>query len=204
MLISELKQELAINLDDPAMQKIVDSLYLIQINKAARDLRNSGWYIHLEEDESLTEVDSTYTYTIPASFVIISELRRGETFDSTVVYDVPIPRHNWEVGLDGGVAIIRFDSNFFTLQSGVSLKVMGQRRPTIYTADTDTVDIGCESFLSERATSYCARLLGLGGSELARGYAQIAEQALRNSMLALSMQPQAFRMDVDGIHVPGR
>lgn len=204
MLISELKQEVAINLDDPAMQKVIDSVLLIQINKAARDLRNSGWYIDLEEDESITEVDSTYTYNIPASFVVISELRRGDSFDSTTVYDTPVPRHMWEVGLDGGVPIIRFDSNFWTLQSGVVLKVIGQRRPTIYTADTDLVDIGCETFLSERTTSYSARLLGLGGSELARSYAQIGEQAYRNSIIALSMQPQAFRMNVDGIHVPGR
>lgn len=204
MNVLELKQEIAVNLDDPAMKRISDGLYLLQINKAARDLRNSGWYIDLEEDETITEVASTYTFPVPASFAVISELRRGEAYDSTTVYDTPIPSHFWELGLDGGVPIIRFDSNFYSSIVGSSIKVIGQRRPTIYTDDADTIDTGCESFLSERALSYGARLQGLGGSELARSYAQIAEQALRNSLIALSMQPQSFRINVNGWRVPGR
>jgi len=110
MNVLDLKHQLSTDLQDPAMLKVQDGQLLLHINKAARDLRNQGWYLPLEEDESITQTADTYTYSVPANFVTISELRYEETYSGGSVYDLPVPHHMWEIGLDSGVPIIRFDS----------------------------------------------------------------------------------------------
>src|SRR5574341_14061 len=194
MTVLTLKQEIASRLHDPASQIVTDQQLLTFINAAARDADVADWLVELEEDESLTLATATYNYNVPANFAIITEIKQeGATSD---LYDVLVLPHKWALALNGGVPIIRFNSTFFTITNGKKLKLIGFKKPVTYTEDTDTVDVGIESFLRERATSYGAADLGRSTSGWARSYEQLFQDsfAVSESLLAAQKERQRERL----------
>lgn len=128
------------------------------INDAAFDAAGQGALIHIEDDESVTF--ATPTVSVPASFAWIREIRYGSPN-----YESVIPRHYWDVRMDGGVAKVFFHSAL----SGPSglLKFIGFKRPkTDYAvAMTDTVDEPLVAFLRERAIFNLMQFIAVPGTE---------------------------------------
>jgi len=130
--------------------------------------------------------------------------------------------------------VIVFDSRLYTFTAGDRLKVVGQKRPTEYTSDTETIQAGMESFIRERAIAYAARTLAmlpveghiaqaqategdtpssgarlasiLPGAEERRAARLMAlsERCLANSEHMLSMHPAEFRVKPNSRRVPTR
>lgn len=179
------------------------------INDAVQDAKNSGWLITLEDDESVEFAANTYEYSVPANFAYVKELRVENPNTTPVTWDELIPKHFWEIRLDGGSATFFFHRGF-PLPSGKKLKVIGQERPTIYssgaTGMAETVDEGIESFLRERATAFSLRFQATGNPslEVDRTRLQLAAAAMQQSELMLARNPQEHRVDISAEHVPNR
>ena len=204
MLVSDLRDELALHAHDPSYGEISQAQMLTFIASAARDARHAGgWLVRLEDDESLTAASTTYEYAVPTGFAYISHLEIEETINGTAVYVNELPRSHWDVTLNGGVPVFKFNT-ITQLTPGKRIKVHGQQRPTIYTVATQTIDAGMESFIRERALYFVFRYLGAGLSELARWRQQMAIQSWQTSEMFLRRHPQEFRMLPNAIEVPGR
>ena len=179
------------------------------INDAVQDAKNSGWLITLEDDESLTFVANTYEYAVPASFAYVKELRVENTGTTPSTWDEIVSKHLWEIRLDGGVPKI-FIHNGFPIPVDKKMKVIGQKRPTIYSSGSagmaETVDEGFESFIRERATAFSLRFQATGNPslELDRNRIALAGAAMSQSEAMLARHPQENRVDIGAEHVPGR
>lgn len=203
MDIETLKKEVATHLSDPAMKLVSGGQLLLFINSAARDAGNEGWLVDMEESETTQLVAEQWDYEVPASFIYIDELWLENPTTSSL-FDRFLPYHHWSLAYDGGKAVIRFDSQSFTIEPDKYVKVKGQKRPSTYAADTDTVDPGMESFLRERAVSYGARYLSVSGSGFSRQYAGLSDRCYATSERLLSSHPQKFRQRPNARSVPGR
>lgn len=203
MDVSTLKKEVASHISDPAMRQVTGRQILSFLNSAARDAASRGIYIPLEEDESLELASNDYDYTVPSGFITIAEVWLENTTQAGL-FDRLVPRYMWRLGLDAGVPVLRFNSDVFDIEAGKNLKLVGQKRPSTYTDDADTLDPGLESFLRERTISYSARYLARGGSNYSRQYATLAQESYATSELFLSSSPQEFRMRPDSRKVLGR
>ena len=203
MLVSEIRDEVALHLHDVDKAEISDANLLVMLNTAVRDARNSGWLIRLEDNESLEVAASTWEYSVPASFAYVEKLLLEEDISGTSVYIKQIPSAHWEVRLNGSVPVFTFKSDEF-LVTGQNLKVVGQQRPTLYTVASETIDPGMESFLRERMLFYAFRYTGAGLSELARWRQSMATMAYQTSEGFLRRHPQEFRMLPSAVEVPGR
>lgn len=203
MLVSELQTELSLHTHDPNNGEISLVNWLNLINSAARDARNNGWYLPLEDNESLTIAANDFNYAVPATFAAVEKLLMSETSNSTTVYVHEIPAHHWEIRTDGGVPVFEFNT-ITQLTVDATIKVVGQKRPTIYTLTSETVDPGMESFLRERALYFGFRFLGAGLSELSRWRQDMSKQCWATSEAFLLKHPQEFRMRPDVRVVDGR
>jgi hypothetical protein len=175
--------------------------YLAFLNDALADLRAAGWVLPLEEDETTSLSATTFSYTVPATFVYLQDVyMEGATAG---VYDDGIARWKWRLGTDGGVAVIVFDSRRLTPTASKKLKVVGQKRPPVL-ATGDTVEPCLEAFLRERGVAYAAANLAEGESEFARTRQRISELAWQASELILSHQPTEYRMAPGSRVIPGR
>lgn len=179
------------------------------VNDAVYDARNSGWLIILEDDESLTFANDTWEYEIPASFAYIHQLRIEDDSTTPSTWDEPVPRHFWDIRLDGAVPKFFF-SKQFPLPVDKALKVIGQKRPTIYssgaTGMAQTVDPGFESFLRERAVFFAMGFMTTGNPQLVGDpkQLQIAGQSFALSEAFLARHPQENRVFPNSIYVPSR
>ena len=204
MLVSELVTEVALHCHDEGNAELSAANLFIMVNSAARDARHTaGWLIRLEDDETLEAAENDWEYDVPASFAYIEKLLIEETVNSSSVYTTEIPRHTYEVRLNGGVPVFAFSSLQF-LQPGKNIKVIGQKRATIYTATSNTIDPGMESFLRERTLYFAFRYMAAGLSELAAWRRQMSIQCWQTSEAFLRRHPQEFRMMPSAIEVPGR
>ncbi len=201
-LVSDVSAEIALRIHDVGNAEISPAQLMSFINMAAKDARNAGWLIDLEEDESLTEAATTFSFSVPANFAYISQILRQNTALNT--YDWPIDRNSWRLGLDGGVAVLFFDDWRYDPLSGAHIKIIGQKRPSLYTAVGDTVDSFLDAFLREKATYYAGIFASYGESEYARTRQQAALLANQEATRMLAQSPQVFRMKQDSRHVPGR
>ena len=203
MLVSDLQTELALHAHDPSNGEISAAQWLAFIASAARDARSSGWLIRLEDDESITIAASTYEYNVPASFAYIYQMFVEETINGSAVYVHEVPRHHWDIRVNGSVPVFTF-STITELTPDKHLKIVGQQRPTIHSATGTTIDAGMESFLRERALYFGFRYIGAGLSELARWRQELSRQSWVMSEALLRRHPQEFRQLPNALEVPGR
>ena len=176
------------------------------INRAAEDARGSGWMIHLEDDESLSFADNTWEYAVPATFAYVHSLRvENDTFD-TSTWDEHVPWPFWEIRLNASVPVFYINSLWRIPTSGLAMKVIGQQRPSLYTAITETVDPGMEAFLAQRATAYALFYMSAGNPtlDIDRSRLELARTSLALSERLLSNHPQEFRQKPNAKLVPGR
>lgn len=203
MLVSDLYAECALHTHDVAYAELSTSNWISFIASAARDMRSSGWLIRLEDDESLSATSNQYEYDVPASFAYIETLYLEESINGTSVYTHQMPRAHWEIRLNGGAPTIYFLS-LNELVPDKHIKIIGQKRPTIYTSGSETIDPGAESFLRERALYFGFRFLGAGLSELARWRQAMSSQCFVTSETMLRRHPQEFRALPSAVEIPGR
>ena len=270
MLVSDLINDLSLDVHDPARNQITEDMWVSFINQAARDARNSGWLLPHHNAENVELLAQTFEYDVPAGFAYIQSIRWGDRtnsnadttdtgtdldgalsdttgttvtvdnndlfvindliqvddeimlvtaistsletltvargyFSSTaathsdgadvlrpnadVTYDTEIPQAYWEPKLDSGGSggagatsgsrpMIVFNARLFTFTAGTPLQFVGQKRPTIYSAVTETVDDQMESFLLERALYRGSRYVAVGGGEAARALLSTGDNAL--------------------------
>lgn len=195
--------ELALHGHDISNGEVSTAQWLSFIVSAVRDCRSSGWLIRLEDDESITVTATAYEYNVPSGFAYVEKLLIEETIQSTAVYVREIPKGHWEIRLNGSVPVFTFGT-ITELTPGRTIKVIGQKRPTIYTAANETIDAGMEGFLRERALYFGFRYMGAGISELARWRQQMSIQAFNSSEAMLGRHPQEFRSLPASEEVPGR
>lgn len=202
--VTTLTADIALRLHDVANAELSSAQILTLINQSVQWLRNGGLLVPLEEDESLTEAANTFSFTVPASFAYISRIirknRGSNTYDG---YNTFSPEM-WRIGTDGSNPTIFLDEARYVPDPGNTLKLVGQKRPSLYTAGADTIDANLENLLIERTLFYALQFLAAGRSEYAQWRQQLALLARAESELALSRSPQAFRMKPMSKYVPGR
>lgn len=76
--VNEHRFEVALNVGDPMMEIVKEPIILQFINRAARDLANSGWLIRHEDAENIALAANEYEYDVPANFAYIKQLRIGD------------------------------------------------------------------------------------------------------------------------------
>lgn len=198
---TELAARIAYRVHDKDQDEVDAAGYLGFLNDAVFDLIAHGWLSPIDEDVSLTMAASTYEYSVPADFAYVRELRMESGTD---IYDYVVPWHQWRIGMIA-TATPKFilDSFLWAPRAGKAFKVVGQKRPTVYSGG-DTVRGGEEAFLIERGVSYAASHLAGGTSEYAQQRARTGEIALQVSEGMLGFHPAEFRVKPNSRHVPGR
>lgn len=199
--VQNLVDSIEIHIRDVANVEVTEAQLLILLSDAAQDAGGAGWLIHLEDDESLAFITDTVEYAVPASFVYIKDLRfEGATADE---YPDIIPRHYWQMRIEGGVAVIFLDPNY-SFTAARKIKVVGFRRPPTFSAMGNTVEPGLEAFLRDRATCFALRFMSAGSSELDRLRREQAEIKFRDSEIMLERRPDFLRVVPAPRYVPGR
>ena len=61
------------------MERVKEATLLTFVNRAARDLANSGWLLPQEHAENIELLANQYEYDVPARFAYIQMLRLGDT-----------------------------------------------------------------------------------------------------------------------------
>ena len=97
-----------------------------------------------------------------------------------------------------------FDEARYVPDPGNTIKIIGQKRPTLYTGDGETIDTGLENVLLERTLYYAFQFVAAGGSEYAQWRQSEAALSRQESEMALSRAPQQFRMKPQSKIIPGR
>jgi len=179
------------------------------LNAAVQDATGAGWLIVLEDDESLTWTANTYAYSVPSSFAYVKELRVENTGTTPSTWDEVVPDHFWEIRLDSSVPKF-FISRGFPIPNAKLMKVVGQKRPTLYSSGStglaETVDIGFEAFLRDRALAYTLGFQATANPslEIDRTRMALMDRAMARSEADLARHPYENRVDPNARHVPGR
>ncbi len=201
LTIEELRDEIGNHLQDPAHLLLNRQQILEFVNSAAWDAANGDWLLP-NDDVSLETAASTYIYTIPTGFEYIHDIWLESSTANQ--YDERILRNQWRLLLVGSTASIIFDSILWTVVATRNLKLVGHARPTTeYTSDTQSVDVGLESFIRERATAYGARNLSRHGGQHAQQYSQLFQDAYQTSESLLQNRPEQYRLHLRSRFVPG-
>ncbi len=201
--LATLRDDCALMVHDPSFAEITALQWITFLRSASLDARNMGWLVDHEDDESITVVATTYDYTVPQAFAYVDRLILSESINGTTQYLEPVPHNQWEIRLNGGVPQFTF-ATLTSLSTGHTVKVIGQKRPTIYTSADEPIDAGMESFLRERALYFAFRYMGAGSSELANWRRTMSSQSFQTSDMMLRRHPQEFRMRPNAEAVPGR
>jgi len=291
--VNEIREDIALAVGDPMMERIKEPTILTFVNRASRDLINSGWLLPQEHSENIELLSNEWEYDVPARFAYIEEIRIGDmsvdnasTVDSgtdlgaaisdttgttvtvgdssifavndlfqvdseiflvavvptsttltvsrgyfsttaathdngtdvyrplaDIVYDYVIPRAYWDMKLQtggandttaalGSRAQFVFHSGYFSFTPGTPIQIIGQKRPSVYTAGSDTLDFHVESFLVERASAFAARFLYAQGDH--QHLDAVYRQSMAMSEQFLRLHPQEFRVRPSSTRVPGR
>lgn len=207
MIVDEMISECALHVHDPNLNEIGRTTWLAFITSASRYVRSSGWLVPVEDDESLTITVNVYDYDIPRPFAYISDIWREDRVAGVSVFNIYMPQDWWAPGgqirMNGGRPVLNFHNQSY-LESGFKLKIVGQRRPTVYSDVTQSIDPGMEGMIQERTLYYAFRYLGAGMSELARWRQQMSVQSFQSSEQLLARHPQEFRVNPSSLVVPGR
>lgn len=199
--VGDLITEIRLRVGDTGSAELTDSQMISFINMAARDARNSGWLLRYQTQGSTAD-NSTYGSIVDLSSTVFAYVSRVMTQRrDNGPFEDELPGAYWWITDD---AKLVFNPGLFKPKAGTPVLLLGQKRPSLYTATGDTVDPGMESFLRERASAYALRLLAAGRSEFAQYRQQEAELAFRDSELLLARHPQEFRVLPNSKLVPGR
>lgn len=211
----ELKRRVATSAHDPQMSIISEALYEQFLDDSIDDLKTNGWLVPLEEDEATTMVADDYEYDVPANFAYIKDIF-AESYSTADLYSERIDPHTYRLGYNGSTPAIIFNSIIWSPVVGKKLKIVGQRRPPKYTADSDVVEDGFVGFLRMRATAYAMLHLGTVPVEegdleqlerrIAIANTRTAQSNVRmnQSERALARHPMEFRVRSGSKHVPTR
>jgi hypothetical protein len=128
-----------------------------------------------------------------------------DTFTPSM-WDQHIPHAFWEIRIDASSPMFYINTRWALPQSGTLMKVIGQKRPALYTALTETVDPGMEAYLAEMATHYALSYMSAGNPSLDidRSRLALAQKSLAFAEGLLSRHPQEFRVKPNSKLVPGR
>jgi len=170
VLVSGLVTSISEVVRDPGLAEITQAQIITFINDAAQDASGQGWLIWLS-DSSLALAASV---AVPASFAYVKDVENAS--------GVVIARQYWDLRLVASVPTVVFNS--YSTPTGTG-KITGYKRPNTAYVVGDTVDVGMESFLRERAASLSLERMSAGLSELDRLRSTQAERRFRNSELAL-------------------
>ncbi len=173
------------------------------INDAAQDLVASGWVIQ-DLDEAGLFVAGTYEYVVPSGIAFIHEIRIENTVTSPSTWDEIIPLHFWRIG-EYDSPMINFHKAF-PIPDAKLMRVLGQKRPSLYTATADTIDSGMEPYIRESALASALSFQSAAIPELeqSRSRFALAGEARLRAEQFLSRSPQRFRQFPNARYVPGR
>lgn len=199
--LQSLIEDGGMHVHDPQFTELTRAEWLVFARSASQAAQSSGWLLYLQDDESISLVSNTYEYAVPANFAYIYNLEVESS--TTGVYIDSVPRSHWEIRIDSGVPNFKFET-ITLLTNGRHLRITGQKRPTIYSGLSDTVDNQMEGYVMERMLFYAFRYLANGQSDLARWRQQMSQQSWQISEAMLRAHPQEFRVMPSGILVKGR
>lgn len=208
MIVQDLIEEAALHAHDETFAELSLPNWLMFAGSASRSLRGKGWLIQAEDDATLITANTDWEYEVPAGFAYIHEILLEDTVQGVSVYTMVLPQAYWApTGVirlnSSGVPIFSFTNRSLLLPDR-HMKVVGQKRPTVYSDIAQTVDAGTEAFMLERMLYYAFRYLGVGGSDLSRWRQTMSQQSWGSSEALLHNHPQEFRVLPDGVSVPGR
>lgn len=200
--------QVALRVNDASQSAITAAQYLSFVNMAIDDLSAAGWLMPQSDDTSISLVSGTYNYTVPAGFAYIRHLHVADP-DSNYPSSYEIPFVQWELAVTVVTLVdtpqIKFWPDAFDLLvNGRTIRIRGQKRPTGSLTGSETLALGMEAFIRERATAYAAEYLASGSDELAQHRAQIAASSWAKSQVMLAYHPQEFRVKSNSRVVPGR
>lgn len=199
--VSDLVTDIRLRVGDLNSSELTDAQIISFINMAARDARSSGWLLRHQEEGSVTD-DSAHGSVIDLSATPFAYVSRTMVKERTGgPFKIELPGTYWWINAS---AKLIFEPSLYRPEAGTPVLLIGQKRPSLYSSGTDTVDSGMEAFLRERASAYALRLLAAGRSEFAQYRQQEAELAFRDSELLLARHPQEFRVLPNSKLVPGR
>lgn len=199
MDVASLKKSIASHLHDPATRAVSDAQLLDFINDAARDAGNAGWLIDLDRSVIISS-QNTDQFTVPANFVYILNIYNNSSPGAT-----RLEQFYWKLVLTGGTPKIYLDTRLTSQTNSITIE--GYKRPSTYTSDTDTIDVGIESFLRERALAYAARYMARSGSQIAAQYEQLFQDAfaVSDQILQQQLSRQLMMYNLrEARRVPGR
>jgi len=191
LLISELKTEISLHLRDTGVIEVTTAQLLIFINSASRDAGDAGWFVPIAGAAITVAAGAV---AVPAAFSHIEDIRNVAT-------NARVERHYWKLEIVTATPSFVFEPS--VRPTGAST-VHGWRRPTIYTADPDTVDIGLESFLRDKACAHALTFMMAGLSELDRARMQLSEVKKRDAKDFLDHIPVQYQLSPLVRYVPGR
>lgn len=201
----------------------VDTAEVLDASETGVDVTNSSIFA---VNDVIAVEDEVMTVTAITSNTLT--VRRGE-FGTTaathatalavdrpmtdVSYDYHIPRPYWypkwatggmsaDQAARGSRPVIVFHQGFLSFTADVPIQFHGQKRPTETYASGDSLDLGIESFVLERATAYASRFLFAQGDHPHLDV--IFREAWAASEDFLRRQPQEFRVLPNSIRVPRR
>jgi len=194
MDIKTLTIDVAQALRDPDFHQVNPRQLIGFINQAARDAGNEDWYVNTPEDESIVLATGNYSYTIPTPFVSITEVWLP-VLPAGTVYTDRLDDFKWHLVLVGAsVPRLRFDQRLINIDAfnTKSPRLVGQKRPSVYTVVTETVDIGLESFLHNRSVYYGASFMARKNPALAPIYDTLGKESFGASEVLLQHQKKRF------------
>ncbi len=200
LTIEELRDEIAQHLQDPLHLLVGREQLLEFINSAAWDAANQDWLLP-KSNESIETAASTYEYAVPSGFTYIHDIWLESSTANQ--FDERILRNQWKVGLVSTTATIIFDSILWTIVATRNLKLDGHARPNTEYTDSESIDVGLEAFIRERAIMYGARNMSRHGGQHAQQYAQLAQEAFTTSEGMLQNRPEQYRLHLRSRFVPG-
>ena len=172
------------------------------INQAVYEARSSGWLLPMEDDESLTFASNTYEYAVPSDFAYVYELRVEDDTTSPSTWNQIIEHHLWDIRINSSAPYFFFH-RAMVLPVPQSLKVVGQKRLTVYSALATTIDPGVEAFLRARASASALGFISATG-ELDPQRFQMWSQHRRDAELLLARHPMEMRVKPSSVLVLGR
>ncbi len=173
------------------------------INDAVYEARSSGWLLPMEDDESLTFAANTYEYNVPSDFAYVSKLRIEDDTTTPSTWNWILEKHLWDIRIDESVPKF-FIHRAVPLPIGQSLKVVGQKRLTVYSALATTVDPGVEAWLRARATATALGFIHSTGVDLDGQRFKAWSDHRRDAELLLARHPMELRVRPSSVYVLGR
>jgi len=200
MIVQHLIAEINLHLRQSGQGEFTSEQILLFLNSAAWDFRDGGWLLRMEDNEAIEVVANTSEYAVPDGFAYIKEVWMERTVNGASEYTIPISDSHWTLRLNGDEPVIFFYTQT-SLETGKKLKLVGQKRPTIYAGMSESVDPGMVARLRERAKFYALMAMAPGNSELSRVR---YTSALAQRQLDRPYPPKAFRQLPSSKLVPGR